>query len=157
MFGVGSHAKGTATLAPPPPVAGKVVQVSTLPAAALVRPRRCLSAFTFLTRNTMLPVSATQPSPVHHRYRVFLREELVYTVDVIALDEEHAREIALETETRDEPECRSFDVDALIRIEEADADFNPINECSKCQKIMDDSTSPHCPACIEAIKAERRA
>ncbi len=97
------------------------------------------------------------PPPAPKRFRVILREELTYTIDLLAKDEDEARDIALETEMKGEPECHHFDADYIIPVKQDEPDFDAVNACYRCKAVMKDFDEyPHCPSCIEAIKTERR-
>jgi hypothetical protein len=110
-----------------------------------------------LTAENVENAPATAPAP--KRFRVYLTERLHYTVDVLAQDEEEARELALEDETpRSEAECTFFDAEEIAVIPDDDETFLPSNGCYRCGKRVDDDLAyPHCSACIEKIKAEREA
>jgi hypothetical protein len=96
-------------------------------------------------------------SSAQKRYRVSLLETLHYTVDVLAKDEDEARDIALEDETpRSEAECTFFDAEEIALVPEDDRTFSPNNGCHRCGQRMEDEHYPHCPQCIEAIKKEKQ-
>ena len=90
--------------------------------------------------------STTSPAK---RFRVFLVEKLQYCVDVLAANEEEAREIALETDHRGEPECLNFDADEIKEIPTEDRDFGAVNGCMKCGGLIEENydSESYCPAC----------
>lgn len=104
-----------------------------------------------MTKHLTSPATAS----AHRRYRVYLTEKLHYTVDLLAEDEDEARDMALETEHRSETECTFFDAEEIAVIPEGDKNFSPCNACETCGIRNDDGGYRHCPACIEKIKARK--
>jgi hypothetical protein len=97
------------------------------------------------------------PPAENKRFRVYLLEKLHYTVDVLAKDEDEACDLALESEYRSEAECTFFDAEDIAVIADNDNTFNAGNACMKCGARIEEEMHPHCTACIEAIKAGRKA
>lgn len=96
-------------------------------------------------------METTQTAPEQKRYRVILSEEMVYTIDVIARDEEQALELALNSDRKGEPRCEHCDAD-VTTVTDDETDFDPVNSCMRCKAVLEDDQYPHCPACIEQIQ-----
>ena len=96
--------------------------------------------------------ATTSPAQHQIRYRGYLIEKLHYTVDVLAKDEDEARELALESEYRSEAECTLFDAEEIVIVPKGDKTFHAGNACMKCGARIKEEMYPHCSGCIEKIK-----
>lgn len=61
-----------------------------------------------------------------NRYRVTIAEQISYTIDVLAPDEEAAREIAFEASVKMDPESDGGDVE-IETVDHDDPEFDPVN------------------------------
>lgn len=76
------------------------------------------------------------------RYRLTFVEELLYTVDVLAVDEEAAETIARDVSDQTTFEALSFELNDLTEVDHDD-DFSPANTCGTCGAVIEDA----CPSC----------
>jgi hypothetical protein len=113
-----------------------------------------ISSLIFIMKKTT-EISPASPS-AQQRFRVFLMEHLNYTVDVLAKDEDEAREIALQDDTsRSEAECTFFDAEEIAVVSEDDNTFSPSNGCLNCHGRYDDQVCSHCKDCIKKITNDK--